>query len=64
MNPTLGLLSFPQDENRFDKPYSEETAKLIDGEVRSLVDKAYTRTVQVCGLWVVVGAWVVCVCVC
>jgi hypothetical protein len=47
MNPALGLLSFPQEENRFDKPYSEDTAKLIDGEVRSLVDRAYTRTIKV-----------------
>jgi AFG3 family protein len=44
MNPAVGLLSFPPEEGRLDKPYSEDTAKLIDTEVRTLVDKAYTRT--------------------
>lgn len=46
MNPTIGLLSFPQEEGRLDKPYSEDTARLIDGEVRSLVDTAYKRTLS------------------
>jgi cell division protease FtsH len=42
----VGKLSFydPQQENTFTKPYSEETGKLIDDEVRSLVDDAYRRT--------------------
>jgi len=44
MNPSVGLLSFPPEEGRLDKPYSEDTAKLIDTEVRSLVDIAYQRT--------------------
>lgn len=44
MNASIGLLSFPQEENRFDKPYSEETAKMIDFEVRNLVKMAYVRT--------------------
>lgn len=43
-NPKVGLLSFPPDENRFDKPYSDDTAKLIDGEVREFVDQCYART--------------------
>lgn len=46
MNPTVGLLSFPQEEGRLDKPYSEDTARLIDGEVRTLVENAYKRTVS------------------
>jgi len=28
----------------FDKPYSEETAQMIDSEVRNLIDSAYKRT--------------------
>jgi AFG3 family protein len=44
MNATVGLLSFPVDNNRMDKPYSEDTAKMIDIEARSLVDRSYTRT--------------------
>jgi cell division protease FtsH len=48
MNEKVGKLSFydPQQENTFTKPYSEETGKLIDDEVRSLVDDAYRRTKQ------------------
>jgi cell division protease FtsH len=46
MNDKVGKLSFfdPQQENMFTKPYSDETGKLIDDEVRILVDKAYLRT--------------------
>jgi AFG3 family protein len=47
MNKKVGLLSFPQDDNRFDKPYSNETARLIDDEARSLLDAAYARTVAI-----------------
>lgn len=47
MNPKVGLLSFPPEENQLNKPYSDDTARIIDGEVRSLVDAAYQRTVQV-----------------
>jgi hypothetical protein len=32
----VGLLSFPPQENSFDKPYSQKTAELIDGEVRKI----------------------------
>ncbi|CAG2168441.1 unnamed protein product [Oppiella nova] len=48
MSAKVGHLSFdlPQPgEMVIDKPYSEETAQLIDSEVRALVDKAYQRTV-------------------
>ncbi|OSZ79511.1 AAA family ATPase [Chitinophagaceae bacterium IBVUCB1] len=46
MNDKVGNISFydPQSENNFSKPYSEETGKLIDEEVRKLVDGIYVRT--------------------
>lgn len=46
MNEKVGNVSFydPAAENSFTKPYSEETSKLIDEEVRKLIDKAYTST--------------------
>jgi len=46
MNDKVGLLSFPPQDGAFDKPYSPDTAQMIDGEVRTLVDEAYVRTVQ------------------
>src|SRR5258705_12450724 len=46
MNEKLGNISFydPQQETSFTKPYSDETAKIIDEEVRKLIDVAYIRT--------------------
>ena len=46
MNDKVGNVSFydPAAENSFTKPYSEETSKLIDEEVRKLIDKAYVST--------------------
>lgn len=44
MNSKIGLLSYPPEDGRIDKPYSDDTAKLIDTEVRKLVDIAYQRT--------------------
>lgn len=48
MNAKIGNVSFydPAQENTFTKPYSEETGKLIDEEVRGIIDEAYTRTKQ------------------
>lgn len=48
MNEAVGNISFydPQSENTFSKPYSEETGKLIDDEVRKLVAGAYDRVKQ------------------
>jgi cell division protease FtsH len=48
MNDKVGNLSFydPQQENTFTKPYSDDTGKLIDVEVRALVDSAYKRTLE------------------
>jgi len=46
MNDKVGNVSFydPQQENAFTKPYSDETAKMIDHEVRKLIDEAYIKT--------------------
>ena len=44
MNKKIGLLSYPPEDGRIDKPYSEDTAKVIDTEVRNLVDTSYKRT--------------------
>jgi len=46
MNDKVGKLSFydPQQEAAFTKPYSEETSKMIDEEVRKLIDDAYVMT--------------------
>jgi cell division protease FtsH len=49
MNDKIGNISFydsKQPEYAFNKPYSEETAREIDEEVRSLVQTAYERTRQ------------------
>ena len=46
MNERLGNISFadPQNEYNFQKPYSDETARLIDEEVRGFIEQAYVRT--------------------
>lgn len=47
MNGKVGNVSFydpQQGEYNFTKPYSDETAKMIDQEVRTLIDDAYERT--------------------
>ena len=48
MNDKVGNISYydPQQDNSFTKPYSDETAKLIDEEVRKLIDGAYEKTIQ------------------
>jgi AFG3 family protein len=45
MNDKVGNISFydPQSEGGFTKPYSEETGKLIDTEVRTIVEVTYER---------------------
>lgn len=46
MNEKVGNVSFydPAQENYFTKPYSEETGKMIDQEVRNMIDQAYEKT--------------------
>ena len=46
MSDKIGNVSFydPTQENTFTKPYSEETGKLIDEEVRRIIDEAYEIT--------------------
>lgn len=46
MNDKIGNISFydPTQEQTFTKPYSEETGKIIDEEVRFLVERTYQRT--------------------
>ena len=48
MNNKIGNVSFydPSQENTFTKPFSEETGKIIDEEVRGIIDNAYQRTLQ------------------
>jgi len=46
MNERIGNVSFndPNMDQRFSKPYSEQTAQVIDEEVKKMIDYAYART--------------------
>ncbi len=49
MNEKIGNISFydsKQNEYGFSKPYSEDTAKTIDEEVKKIIEDAYNRTKQ------------------
>src|SRR5690606_34035678 len=46
MNKKVGNVSYhdPAQDNTFQKPFSEETGKMIDEEVRKLIEMAFERT--------------------
>lgn len=48
MNSKVGNVSFydPAQENTFTKPFSEETGRIIDEEVRGIIDEAYQITLK------------------
>ncbi|KIV90700.1 hypothetical protein PV10_05328 [Exophiala mesophila] len=43
MSDKIGYLHYKDDEQRLHKPFSEETARNIDAEVRRIVDEAYQQ---------------------
>lgn len=48
MNEKVGQVSFKQSEEyNFTKPYSEATSRIIDEEVKKIIDKAYKETVAI-----------------
>lgn len=53
MSEKVGAISFgrpDQNDGQFTKPYSEEMGKLIDTEVRDIIDRAYKHTVTLLNL--------------
>lgn len=46
MNSAIGPLSYRQDNDSFQKPFSEKTAELLDSEVRKMVNQAHDRTTK------------------
>jgi hypothetical protein len=48
MNERIGMVSYPRESGSSDlsRPYSQETASIIDDEVRKMVQEAYHRTVN------------------
>ena len=51
LNERVGNISFYDSQGRdaFTKPYSEETAKIIDEEVSKLIESQYQRALQLLG---------------
>lgn len=43
LNPAVGPLSYRQEQESFQKPFSEKTGQLIDDEVRKMVWEAHRR---------------------
>ena len=48
MNEKVGNVSYYEmtKNNQFDKPFSDETARLIDEEIRNLIDQQYQRALS------------------
>ncbi|KAK9449866.1 peptidase family M41-domain-containing protein [Limtongia smithiae] len=46
MSQKVGLVHFDESEQSFSKPFSEETASMIDEEVRRIVSEAHSRCVH------------------
>jgi AFG3 family protein len=48
MNKKIGNVSYydPNTEYSFNKPYSEDTAKIIDEEVKKLIEECHQKTLQ------------------
>ena len=46
MNDKVGLVSFPPNDQRMDKPYSDETARVIDEEARKIIAECYEATLR------------------
>lgn len=43
MSKDIGYVYYDDDEQKLQKPFSEETARKIDSEVRRIVDEAYIK---------------------
>ena len=41
MNKSVGNIAYPSEQNSFDLPYSQETARKIDREARKVIAEAY-----------------------
>ena len=40
------MVSYPPNSQELTKPFSEDTARIIDLQVRNMVDSAYNRTLE------------------
>jgi cell division protease FtsH len=51
LNEKLGNITYydstGQSEYSFSKPYSEETAQVIDKEISAIIEKEYQRAIQI-----------------
>lgn len=47
MSPTVGLVSFPDEDTSSRRPYSKGLHNLMDAEISKLVAEAYRRTEKV-----------------
>lgn len=44
MNERLGVVGYQYDQEAFNKPFSEDTSRIIDEEIRTIVNKCLDRT--------------------